>query len=194
MLKGTLSALDEHAAVVDCRGVGFRVFINARTRAKLPAPGAEVTFHTNFYLREDRAELYGFLDPQSLTLFELLNSVAGVGPKSALAILDAETPENLMAAIFERRTDLLTKAPGIGKKTAERIVLELATKITAPAARERTASMDQDRDVEEVLVNLGYSRDRVRRMLAELPPAKNGSPESRIREALRALARPTERH
>ena len=144
----------------------------------------------HFYLREDRAELFGFLNEQSLRLFELLNSVSGVGPRTALAVLDAETPENLMAAIFERRTDLLTKTPGIGKKTAERIVLELAAKVAVPASRERTAAMDRDYEVEEVLVNLGYARDKVKNVLSSLPvSAREATAEARIRDTLKALAR-----
>lgn len=189
-IQGKLVSVREHAVVVDCHGVGFLVFVNARTLGALPKEGEEVTLCTHFYLREERAELYGFLDAQSLALFELLDSVASVGPKSALAVLDAETPENLMAAIFERRTDLLTKTPGIGKKTADRIVLELSTKIKAPAARERTAVMDRDREVEEVLANLGYARERVRSVLSSLPAAKEVATEARIREALKALAGP----
>lgn len=188
-LRGKLVSVRESQVVVDCHGVGFLVFVNARTAKALPKTGEEVTLYTHFYLREERAELYGFLDARSLTLFELLDSVAGVGPKSALTVLDAETPENLTAAIFERRTDLLTKTPGIGKKTAERIVLELSTKITAPAARERTAAMDRDREVEEVLVNLGYARERVRSVLSSLSKETGGTAEARIREALKALAR-----
>lgn len=188
-LRGKLSSVHENGIVLDCHGVGFLVFVNARTRRALPALGAETSLYTHFYLREERAELYGFVDAQSLTLFELLDSVAGVGPKSALAVLDAETPENLMAAIFEKRTDLLTKTPGIGKKTAERIVLELASKMTAPAAHERTVAMDRDREVEEVLVNLGYARERVRSTLAALPGGKEATAEMRIRDALKALAR-----
>lgn len=188
-LRGKLASVHENGIVLDCHGIGFHVFVNARTARALPAPGEEVSLHTHFYLREERAELYGFTDAQSLTLFELLDSVAGVGPKSALAVLDAETPENLMAAIFEKRTDLLTKTPGIGKKTAERIVLELASKMTAPAAHERTAAMDRDREVEEVLVNLGYAREQVRSALATLPSGKEATAEMRIRDALKALAR-----
>lgn len=188
-LKGTLTAVHEQRIVVDCHGVGFLVFTNRRTVTALPSQGSVITLHTHFYLREDRAELYGFLEAQSLALFELLNSVSGVGPRSALAVLDAETPENLMAAIFERRTDLLTKTPGIGKKTAERIVLELATKIAAPASRERTAAMDRDHEAVEVLINLGYSRDEIKRALSSLPAEKDATTENRIRDALKALAR-----
>ncbi|MFH0806620.1 MAG: Holliday junction branch migration protein RuvA [Candidatus Brennerbacteria bacterium] len=189
-LRGILTARHEHAAVVDCHGIGLLVQMNPRALAALPKTGEEVMLYTHFYLREERVELFGFLEAQSLALFELLNSVAGVGPKTALGVLDAETPENLMAAIFERRTDLLTKTPGIGKKTAERIVLELSTKIAAPASKERTAAMDRDHEVEEVLVNLGYARDSVKNVLSSLPASPQGiTAETRIRDALKALAR-----
>lgn len=190
-LKGTLAEKLPHGAVVDFHGMGVFVFMNSRAVAKLPAPGGEVLLRTHLYLREDRADLYGFLDTQSLALFELLNSVAGVGPRTALAVLDAETPENLAAAIVERRADLLTQTPGIGKKIAERIILELAAKVAAPASRDRAAAMDRDREAEEVLVNLGYGRDRIRQVLAALSSAKDATTETRIREALRALGRRT---
>ena len=189
-LRGNLTAVYDESIVVDCHGVGFLVFVNPRTRRALSKIGDEVSLYTHFYSHEDRVELYGFLDARSLALFELLDSVAGVGPKTALAVLDAETPENLTAAIFERRTDLLTKTPGIGKKTADRIVLELATKIVAPAAKERTAAMDRDREVEEVLVNLGYPRSEIRNVLGGLPPANDSTTtESRLKEALKSISR-----
>jgi len=190
-LTGTLT--EKHAAhvVVDCHGVGFLVFVNGRTLRALPNEGGTVALYTHFYSHEDRVELYGFLDRRSLTLFELLDSVASVGPKTALAVLDSDVPENITAAIFERRTDLLTKTPGIGKKTAERIVLELATKIVAPASHERTAAMDRDREVEEVLVGLGYPRERARETLAKLSSAAEATTEERLRDALRAFARPS---
>lgn len=189
-LRGILVEKQEQKIVVECSGVGFLVLMNRRAVAALPSEGTEVMLYTHFYLREDRVELYGFLNEQSLTLFELLKSVAGVGPKTALAILEGGSVEDLMAAIFERRADLLTKAPGVGAKTAERIVLELATKIAMPESSRRTAAMDRDRDVEEVLVNLGYRRDQVKRALSSLDAVKGTSSEERLRAALKALSTP----
>lgn len=189
-LHGTLTEKREHAVTIDCHGVGFSVFVNHRTAALLPGKGSAVTLFIHFYLREDRAELYGFSNEQGLRLFELLNSVSGVGPRTALAVLEGETSENLMAAIFERRADLLTKTPGIGAKTAARIILELREKIAAPEASSRTAAMDRDREVEEVLVNLGYARERVRSTVLSLPPAaEKTATEERLRETLKVLAR-----
>lgn len=188
-LTGTLTGKKANAAIVDCHGVAFFVFVNGRTRAALPPEGSTVTLFTHLYFREDRTELYGFPDEKSLALFELLNSVTGVGPRTALAVLEGETPENLMAAIFEKRTDLLVKTPGIGTRTAERIVLELASKMAVPEATSRTAAMDRDHEVEEALANLGYRRDEVKRALSALGPSKDATPEERVRAALRALAR-----
>lgn len=188
-ISGKLTAKGADAFVLEWNGMGLRFMTHGRAATKLPPAGTALSVYCFLYVREEQPELYGFLDEQSLKLFELLNGVSGIGPRTALAILDVDSVENLMAAIIERRADLLTKASGIGRKTAERAILELSNKIKLPHPGATVLAMDVDRDVEDVLVGLGYRRERVREVLRNL--GKEGrTAEERLRLALRGLSRP----
>jgi Holliday junction DNA helicase RuvA len=187
-IKGVLAEKQEHAFVIEANGMGFRASTNEATLRALPGIGSAFTAYCFLYIREEQVELYAFRDAQTLKLFELLNSVSGIGPKSALAILDTDTVEHLSAAIVERRADLLTRASGIGRKTAERLVLELQSKIKPSSVRTTAAAMDASHEAEEVLVHLGYPRARVREILETLGPEAKTA-EDRIRAGLRALGR-----
>lgn len=188
-LTGMLTGRTETFAVVSCGGVGYKVFAGTKTLAALPVAGTEVTLYTHLTVKEDALDLYGFLGEQSLKLFELLLSVSGVGPKTALGILDLDTVPNIQAAILERRTDLLAHASGIGKRTAERIVLELQSRVALVGTMERTKSMDANLEVEEALVMLGYQRVEARRAIEQLGSADGTTTEVRLKEALRTLGR-----
>jgi Holliday junction DNA helicase RuvA len=118
-------------------------------------------------VREERIELFGFHGEEELKMFEMLNSVGGVGPKTALGVLDIDRVPNIMAAILEKRADVLTHASGIGKKTAERIILELHNKVKLPEGHE-TKGMNINREVEDVLVGLGYARHDIREALQSI--------------------------
>ena len=131
-------------------------------------------------------ELYGFLSAEELSFFELLISVSGVGPKSALSIIDVANLEELSAAIQESRPDLLTKASGIGRKTAERIIVELRNKVSSSRSGAMVEKMDTDADLVEALSNLGYRREEARDALAKVPRETAGV-EARLKEALRIL-------
>ncbi len=187
-IRGILAEKQEHAFVVEANGMGFRAFTNDRTLRALPPLGAPLTVFCFVYVREELIELYAFGDAHTLRLFELLNSVSGIGPKTALAILDTDSVEHLTAAIFERRTDLLTHASGIGKRTAERVILELQGKIKLFGAKVSVASVDANREAEDVLTNLGYPRGQVREVL-EGVGREAKTAEERIKQALRALGR-----
>ena len=188
-LTGTLAGRTETFAVVSCGGVGYKVHAGGKTLLALPAAGSEVTLYTHLAVKEDALDLYGFMDEQSLKLFELLISVSGVGPKTALGVLDLDTVPNIQAAILERRTDLLARASGIGKRTAERIVLELQSRVALVGATERTKSMDVNLEVEEALVMLGYQRAAARRAIEQLGSPEGSTTEARLKEALRLLGR-----
>ena len=190
-LEGTLAAKEGNRAVIDIGGVGFSVIVSQRTAAALPAVGDRAALATYLYVREDTLELYGFLDMRERNLFERLNSVSGIGPKSALAVLNIAPVEQLVAAIHGGRTELLTRASGIGKRTAERVVLELKGKLDAAAAPQTLELMTVDLDLEETLTNLGWTRAQAKQALRELDPAlttfkdrlkaalkKNSSPKS----------------
>ncbi|HXF44253.1 MAG TPA: Holliday junction branch migration protein RuvA [Candidatus Paceibacterota bacterium] len=187
-VSGKISGRGEDFFVIESGGFGFRVSASARTIARLPSDGETVRVHTFLYVREDRFELYGFLDEQALRLFEILNTVPGVGPKTALGILDIDEVPNIMAAIIEKRTELLTKASGIGRRTAERIILDLQGRLNLPGAKTLTEKMTLDAEVEEALVGLGYSRSEVRKIL----PAVQSSAktlEGRLKDALKFMGR-----
>lgn len=187
-LRGKLAERGESFVVVEIGGVGFKVFTNTRTAANAPA-GGEVKLFTHLYVREDKLELYGFFEEGALKLFELLISVSGIGPKSALAVLDIDAAENIIAAIAGKRPDILTRASGVGQKTAERIVLELQNRIKLPSGSKHiTDTMDVNSQVEEALVGLGYSRLAVRQVITNVGPEFKNL-EDRLRQALKILGR-----
>jgi Holliday junction DNA helicase RuvA len=185
-LDGTLTLKDARFAVVEVGGVGFRAHMGARALGKLPRAGARVKLFTHLHVREDALELYGFATEEDLALFELLISVSGVGPKSALAIMDVGERGELEAAIKENRPDLLTRASGIGRKTAERIILELKGKVSARGSGATVARMETDADLVETLVGMGYERDAAKDALAKsgAAPADLGA---RLKDALKVL-------
>lgn len=185
-LEGQIKEKGDNFFVISVGGVGFKVFSSKQTILKLSEDDAKKKIFCFLYVREDQLELYGFPEEPSLKLFEMLNTVAGVGPKTALGILDIDSVPNIMAAILEKKSELLTKTSGIGKKTAERIILELQNRIKMPGAKALTETMDIDLEVEEALIGLGYSRQSVRRVLSELEP-KMKTLEERLRGALKSL-------
>ena len=128
-LRGTLIAADGRSAAVECGGVGYLCTVSAQTYSQLPEPGEEVLLYTHLSVREDAMELYGFATENELNCFQLLIGVSGVGPKAALSILSAATPEALAMSVITGDEKALTAAPGIGKKIAQRIILELKDKL-----------------------------------------------------------------
>lgn len=187
-LKGKLADRNDSSVVVEVGGVGFRVFTNERTAADAKMD-SEVKLFCHLHVREDKLELYGFLDEGALKLFELLISVSGIGPKSALAILDIDATENIIAAIAGKRPDILTRASGVGLKTAERVILELQSRIKLPGGSKHiTEAMDVNQEVEEALVGLGYGRLQVRQVIAKVGPEFK-TLEDRLRQALKTLGR-----
>src|SRR5579872_4111941 len=127
-VSGRLAAKADHFVVIEAGGLGLKIATNERTIKALSPVGSQATLFTYLNVRENAMELYGFLSEGELEYFEMLISVSGVGPKSALSILDVAKLDELSAAIKEGRPDLLTRASGIGRKTAERIIIELRTK------------------------------------------------------------------
>ncbi len=128
-LTGKLAEMGDNFLVLEISGIGLKVFTHRRTLSILPPTGGSLKIFSHLYLREEGSELYGFLNPQELEFFELLISVSGVGPKSALSVMEVDELKNLLAAINEGRPDLFTKAAGIGRKTGVRFTLELKSKV-----------------------------------------------------------------
>jgi Holliday junction DNA helicase RuvA len=194
-LRGKLLSLTPELAVVDVHGVGYAVSLPLPTYyelQKLPA-SAEVSLFVHTHVREDALALYGFFTERERALFERLITVSGVGPRLARAILSGLPPEVLLAALAAGDVARLTRIPGVGKKTAERLVLELrekAAELEAAPASTTPAQEPDDEDILVALVNLGYRRADAEKALADVrrESAGAGVPEL-LRMALKRLAR-----
>jgi Holliday junction DNA helicase RuvA len=190
-LRGRLIAKHPNQAIVETAGVGYDIVISVPTFSDLPALGAEVALHIHTHVREDTIALYGFLRPAEKQLFEKLISVSGIGPKLAITILSGMPTDEMVRAIRGNDLGRLTRVPGIGKKTAERLVLELRDKLEDFGAAPTTAAVTPvEEDVLSALTNLGYQRAPAERALAQA--AKNGQHGSfdvLFRETLAALSK-----
>jgi len=178
-LRGRLLAKHPNQAIVETGGVGYDVTISVPTFSDLPAIGDEVTLHIHNHVREDLIALYGFLRPAEKRLFEKLITVSGIGPKLAITILSGMAADEMVKAIRGNDVARLTRIPGIGKKTAERMVLELRDKLPAEGVVESAvmpAISAVEEDVLSALMNLGYQRAAAERALASVE--KNGKATS----------------
>jgi len=190
-LRGRLITKHPNQAIVEAGGVGYDVTISVPTFSDLPNAGADVALHIHTHVREDAIALFGFLRVEEKQLFEKLISVSGIGPKLAITILSGMPTPDMVSAIRGNDVARLTRIPGIGKKTAERMVLELRDKLqhfgAAPAASPTSPIED---DVLSDLVNLGYQRPAAERAVATA--AKNGAKKEfdvLFRDALAALSK-----
>ena len=193
-LEGRVKAVRAGFAIVSAGGVGYKVFATREALARLSAKGGSasggklgetVAFWTHLAVREAILDLYGFSTEEELRLFEMLLTVSGIGPKSALAILDIASVETMRSAIAGGNASYLTKVSGIGKKTAEKIVLELKDKVGI-AAEGSAASLHGEEEALEAMRALGYSQAEARDALRKVPPEIERASE-RLREALRLL-------
>jgi len=191
-LRGKLLAKHPNQAIVETGGVGYEVAISVPTFSDLPAPGSEVALHIHTHVREDQISLYGFMRPAEKMLFEKLLTVSGIGPKLAITILSGMAADEMTGAIRSNDVAKLTRIPGIGKKTAERMVLELRDKL--PKGETELAAAFAMNPVEEdvlsALVNLGYQRTMAEKAL--MVAAKNGANKSfevMFRETLTVLSK-----
>lgn len=172
--------------MVEIGGIAFKLKSSVNVVKSLPQAGEKVNVYTHLHVREDALELYGFLDKAELQFFEMLIGISGIGPKSALGILGIEKVDKIKAAISEGRVELLTKASGVGKKTAERVILELRNKLTQEGSEKIVGIMESDHDIIEALSNLGYSKFQAREALSEVD-ADVVKMEDRIKQALNFL-------
>lgn len=194
MLRGRLVRRDVDWIIVDVDGVGFRVSVPAPTAAALPGVGEEVILHVHTHVREDTLALYGFVSEEELRLFEQIISVSGMGPKLAMTSLSTLRPAEFRRAILEEDAASLTRIPGVGRKTAQRMILELKGKLTPvpedDAAVEAAAGVAADADAVAALIALGYSETdaaRAVRAAQQVEPAA-GDTAQLVRLALRHLA------
>jgi Holliday junction DNA helicase RuvA len=190
-LRGKLISKHPNQAIVEAGGVGYDVVISVPTFSELPGLNAEVSLFIHTHVREDALALFGFLRAQEKQLFEKLLSVSGIGPKLAITILSGMQAEAMIAAIKGNNIASLTRIPGIGKKTAERMVLELRDKLdTFSVSAEITAAATPvEEDVISALVNLGYQRPMAEKALAKLGNVSGESFDTLFRKAMSALAK-----
>jgi Holliday junction DNA helicase RuvA len=188
-LRGILLATSPGRAIVDCHGVGYEVTVSMNTFTQLPEAGREVSLFIYTNVREDQIALFGFHLAEEKALFEKLLSVSGIGPKLAVNILGGMNTPDLVAAICGADAARLTRMPGVGKKTAERMVLELKDKLAefgvTPAAPRPRHRLEED--VLSALINLGYQSAAAERSLERLGPADGRSFEQLFRAALAQL-------
>jgi holliday junction DNA helicase RuvA len=190
-LRGRLLSKHPNQAIVECGGVGYDVVITVPTFADLPEAGSEVALFIHTHVREDQLALFGFLRAEEKKLFEKLLVVSGIGPKLAVTILSGMKTPDMVGAIRSGDVARLTKIPGIGKKTAERMILELKDKLEEfTAAPLPPAVTPLEDDVISALVNLGYQRPVAERALAVASRSgAAGSFDKLFREALAVLSK-----
>ncbi len=191
-LHGRLLRKGPQEAIVDVEGVGYRVTIPLSTFYRIGEPGQEVTLLTHTHVREDTLALFGFLTAAEQALFERLIGVSGVGPKLAVAILSGIEAPDLVAALRASDVVRLTRIPGVGRKTAERLVLELKDKVQGLAATEEptpaAAAGSAKEDLVSALLHLGYSRPEAERGVDRALKEGEGRFEDLLRRTLRILS------
>lgn len=191
-LKGTVLNKRKNYLIIEVAGVGYEVYVTQKLFSEV-VTGQPIEIYTHQYIKEDALDLYGFKTLDELELFELLISISGVGPKSALGIMGIATAEELSSSIARGDASMLTKVSGIGRKTAERVVLELRDKMAtlnfeAVAAGAGATAVAAQSDEIDALMALGYSLQQAREALRQVDPSITKSGE-RVREALKKIGR-----
>jgi Holliday junction DNA helicase RuvA len=186
-VEGRLAGIEQDAVIVQVGGLGFRVHVPATFLRQCGAVGSSVSLHTYLHVREAELTLYGCATRDELQTFKLLLSVSGVGPKVGLAILSNLSLDNLHSAIANEQTSILSQVPGIGTKTAQKIILDLKDKVRAvPGVAPAPQITEQDAEIVAALVSLGYSVVEAQTALQNVPPTVQGI-EERLRAALSYL-------
>jgi len=189
-LSGTVSTIGSDSIVLEVGGVGIKVFVSAPLRDKLRT--GETTFlYTHLIVRQDALILYGFDTSEGREFFELLLSVDGIGPKSALSILSVMNPDAIRRAVFNEQAEVFTRVPGVGKKTSQKILLYLQDRIKTVEGLEPMAAMtDVDTEVLSALTSLGYSVVEAQAALQAIPRDTPADIETRLRAALQYFTKP----
>jgi len=188
-ITGTLLGIEHQTALVDVGGVGYEIECPISTLCELPPVGQTVTLLTHFVVREDAQLLYGFLTHDDRESFRILIKISGVGPKLAIGVLSGLSGDELASAVERDDVATLTRLPGVGKKTAERLLVELRGRMTSTG---RTQSSNAVAPVEEAvlgLIALGYKEAEARKAINALPKDPEATPESLIRSSLKQMLR-----
>ena len=188
-LEGILEYRGNDSIIINVGGIGFRVYVPSSTLSQLGAVKGKVYLYTHLHVREDNISLHGFASSEELALFKNLISVSGIGAKLALSLLSALKPEQLVMAITSGDIDLLSQAPGIGKKMASRLVVELRGKLEKEWKEVALPLAPESADVIAALTGLGYSLAEATKAISKLPDAEKLSLEEKIKMALQQMAR-----
>lgn len=197
-IRGTLAEIESDHVVLDVNGIGYNIYIPVNCFDYLPAIGKECKIHTYLYIREDAMMLYGFLMKDDLALFKQLISVSGIGPKGALGILSALSADDLRFAILAQDAKAIAKAPGIGAKTAQRVILELKDKVSLEDAFEKkldnrkvaaaSAGSQVKNDAVLALNALGYSSAESLKAVSKVTITENMDVEDVLKQALKQMS------
>ena len=194
-INGKLEIKASNYVVVDVGGIGYKIFMSGTAIGEMPETGSNVKIHTHYYVREDNISLYGFNTQEELKMFELLLSVSGVGAKSAIAMLSAIKPSSFALAVISNDVKALTKIPGVGPKSAQRIILELKDKLKT----EQAISAEENVEIKTIIADtskideataalqvLGYNRREIEKAFEHITN-KDASVEDIIKQALKIL-------
>lgn len=199
-IKGELVELTEDAIVVENHGIGYNIRIPQSILDSLDGVGQQVKIYTYTYVREDAMLLYGFLSRDDLAVFQLLLGVSGIGPKGALAILSVMTPDDLRFAVLGEDDKAIAKAPGIGKKSAQRLIIELKDKLdlsdafapkeqpSVDSSLEAAGIHTMKKEAVQALVALGYSSGEAMKAVSSVELSKDSSVEEVLKAALKQMA------
>lgn len=194
-LRGILLGVEENRVILDVHGIGYEIYVSAGLLQRLPSPGQELEVYTHLYVREDCLQLFGFASPADRTLFRMLLKAQGIGPRVALTILDTFNGDEFAEIIARGNSSDLLRIPGVGKKSAQRLLLELKDKLPAQLqAKTKAGSAETPLfdEVSEALLALGYSRHETAEILKKIKQRKPGTSVSAndiLREALKELGK-----
>lgn len=196
-LKGTIAEVEKDSVILECRDIGYRIFMPASALERLGRTGEALTIHTYFHVREEAMQLYGFLTKNDLTAFRLLLGVNGIGPKAAMGILSHFSWEDLSFAVLSEDATAIAKAPGIGRKTAQKVILELKDKLSLQETFEQKLSQDAPeqaagdpktaQEAAQALIALGYGRAEAWKAVRQVPEKEELNVEELLRAALKQI-------
>ena len=196
-IRGELISIEEEKVIVDVNGVGFGIFMPGQAMNMLPAVGEEVKLHTYMNVREDAMQLFGFLTRDDLNVFKLVIGVSGIGPKGGLSILSHLSPDELRFAVMSHDVKAISGAPGIGKKTAEKLIIELKDKLSIEDVLERTVERDSHAisstnnqihtEAVQALVALGYGNTEALKAVKKVDTSEDMTVEDVLKQALKYI-------
>lgn len=197
MIRGELIAIENEKVIIDVNGIGFGIFMPQQSMSLLPSTGAEVRLHTYLSVREDAMQLFGFLTADDLYVFKLVIGVSGIGPKGGLSILSEMTPDDLRFAVMAGDAKAISKAPGIGKKTAEKLIIELKDKLSIEDVLNRNSAdvvtqseqpnQEMQSEAVQALVSLGYGSTEAMKAVKKVVVEDGDTVEDILKQALKYM-------